>query len=117
MHPAQQLLKWLSGRTLRVNQVTGKGEGEMQTVFLGVAIFISLLVMLSLIRGIFGPEVFNRIVAINVIGTMTVVILALMGMIYGRIDMFVDISLVYALLNFIGTLAVAKYFERKETVK
>jgi multicomponent Na+:H+ antiporter subunit F len=111
------LLKRLLGWAIRVNQLTGKGEGEMQTVFLGVAIFISFLVMLSLIRGIFGPEAFNRIVAINVIGTKTVVILALMGMIYRRIEMFVDISLVYALLNFIGTLAVAKYFERKEAVK
>lgn len=86
----------------------------MHAFFLGAALFLSLLVLLSLIRVVFGPEVFNRIVAINVIGTKTVVILALIGMIYGRMDMFVDISLVYALLNFIGALAAAKYFERKE---
>jgi multicomponent Na+:H+ antiporter subunit F len=86
----------------------------MQALFLGSALFLSFLVMLSLIRAVFGPAVFNRIVAINVIGTKTVVILALIGMIYDRMDMFVDISLVYALLNFIGTLAAAKFFERKE---
>ena len=87
----------------------------MQAFFLGAALFLSFLVILSLIRAVFGPAVFNRIVAINVIGTKTVVILALMGMIYGRMDMFVDISLAYALLNFIGTLAAAKLFERAET--
>ena len=89
----------------------------MQSIFLGAALFLSLLVLLSLIRVVFGPAVFNRIVAINVIGTKTVVILALMGMIYQRMDMFVDISLVYALLNFIGTIAAAKYFERAEARK
>ncbi|MBW2148728.1 MAG: pH regulation protein F [Deltaproteobacteria bacterium] len=89
----------------------------MQTFFLGTALFLSLLVLLSLVRVVFGPEIFNRIVAINVIGTKTVVILALIGMIYGRVEMFVDISLAYALLNFISTLAAAKYFERKEAMK
>ena len=100
--------------------MTAKGEDEMQAFFLGSALFLSFLVLLSLIRVVFGPAVFNRIVAINVIGTKTVVILALIGMIYGRMEMFVDISLVYALLNFIGTLAAAKCFERieaRETVK
>lgn len=86
----------------------------MQAFFLGAALVLSFLILLCLIRAAFGPAVFNRIVAINVIGTKTVVILALMGMIYGRMEMFVDISLVYALLNFIATLAAAKFFERTE---
>jgi len=89
----------------------------MQSFYLVSALLLSFLVLLSLIRVVFGPEVFNRIVAINVIGTKTVVILALIGMIYGRIEMFVDISLAYALLNFIGTLAAAKLFEHKEAMK
>jgi multicomponent Na+:H+ antiporter subunit F len=86
----------------------------MQGFYLGSALFLSVLVLASLVRVVFGPAIFNRIVAINVIGTKTVVILALIGMIHGRIDMFVDICLAYALLNFIGTLAAAKYLERKE---
>ena len=86
----------------------------MQGFYLGSALFLSVLVLLCLIRVVFGPAIFNRIVAINVIGTKTVVILALIGMIHGRVDMFVDISLAYALLNFIGTLAAAKYLERKK---
>jgi len=85
--------------------------------FLGSALFLSFLVLLSLIRVVFGPAIFNRIVAINVIGTKTVVILALIGMLYGRLDMFVDISLAYGLLNFIGTLAAAKYLETEEAIQ
>jgi len=86
----------------------------MDGIYLGAALALAFLVLLSLIRVVAGPAVFNRIVAINVIGTKTVVILVLIGMIYHRVDMFVDISLAYALLNFIGTLAAAKYFERHE---
>ncbi len=89
----------------------------MEGFLLGSVLFLSLLVILSLIRAVFGPAIFNRIVAINVIGTKTVVILALIGMIKGRLDMFVDISLAYGLLNFIGTLAVAKYLESKEAAQ
>ncbi len=89
----------------------------MEGFFLGSALFLSFLVFLSLIRVVFGPAIFNRIVAINVIGTKTVVILALIGMLYGRLDMFVDISLAYGLLNFIGTLAVAKYLETEEAIQ
>jgi multicomponent Na+:H+ antiporter subunit F len=62
---------------------------------------------------VFGPGVFNRLIGGSVIGTKTLIILVLIGFIYRRIDMFVDISLVYALLNFIVTLAAAKYFQRK----
>jgi multicomponent Na+:H+ antiporter subunit F len=89
----------------------------MQGFYLGSALFLSILILLSLVRVLFGPAIFNRIVAINVIGTKTVVLLTLIGMIHGRIDMFVDISLAYALLNFIGTLAAAKYLEGKESTE
>ena len=80
-------------------------------LYLGMGLFT--LVLLCLYRGIFGPGVLNRIAAISAIGTKTLVILLLMGFIYRRIDMFVDISMVYALLNFIGTITAAKYLEIK----
>jgi len=89
----------------------------MEGFFLGSALFLSFLVFLSLIRVVFGPAIFNRIAAINVIGTKTVVLLALIGMLYGRLDMFVDISLAYGLLNFIGTLAAAKFLETEEAIQ
>jgi len=85
----------------------------MDSFFLWISITLALLVLVCLYRGIFGPGFLNRIVAVNVIGTKTVVILTLMGFIYQRPDMFIDTALGYALLNFIGTLAAAKYLERK----
>jgi multicomponent Na+:H+ antiporter subunit F len=85
----------------------------MNDFFLGMGVALGVLVLVCLYRGVGGPGFLNRIVAVNVIGTKIVVMLALMGFIYGRIDMFVDISLAYALLNFIGTLTAAKYLERR----
>jgi multicomponent Na+:H+ antiporter subunit F len=60
---------------------------------------------------VWGPTIIDRIVGVGAIGTKTLVVLVLMGFIYGRIEMFLDIIMVYAILNFIGTLAAAKYFE------
>jgi multicomponent Na+:H+ antiporter subunit F len=85
----------------------------MSDFFLVSSLVLTFLVLICLYRGVGGPGFFNRIVAVNVIGTKVVVILLLMGFIYERVDMFVDTSLGYAMLNFIGTLAVAKYIERK----
>jgi multicomponent Na+:H+ antiporter subunit F len=62
---------------------------------------------------VYGPGIFNRLVGASVIGTKTLIILVLIGFLYGRVDMFVDISLVYALLNFMVTIAAAKFFQRK----
>jgi multicomponent Na+:H+ antiporter subunit F len=83
----------------------------MSSFFLYFGLGLFSLVLLCLYRGIFGPGVLNRIAAISAIGTKTLIILLLMGFIYNRVDMFIDISMVYALLNFIGTIAAAKYLE------
>jgi len=83
-------------------------------LLLGMGLFT--LVLLCLYRGVFGPGVLNRIAGICAIGTKTLVILLLMGFIYNRVEMFIDISMVYALLNFIGTITAAKYLEIKGDV-
>jgi multicomponent Na+:H+ antiporter subunit F len=88
----------------------------MSSFFLYLGLGLFSLVLLCLYRGVFGPGVLNRIAAISAIGTKTLVILLLMGFIYQRIDMFIDISMVYALLNFIGTITAAKYLEIKGEV-
>jgi len=62
-------------------------------------------------RVIIGPTVLDRVMAVNVIGTKTIVLLALIGFYYGRPEMFLDIALVYALINFIATIAVLRYLE------
>jgi len=86
----------------------------MNGFFLVVGLILCFLVFLVLYRVIFGPGVFNRIAAISAIGTKTLIILLIMGFLYNRVEMFVDISMVYALLNFIGCIAAAKYLEMEK---
>ena len=83
----------------------------MQSFYIAIGICICILIMLVLYRAVSGPGIFNRMIAISAIGTKTLILILIFGIMYDRIDMFVDISLVYALLNFIGTLAIAKYLE------
>jgi len=85
----------------------------MKSFFLNVDIFLCLLIFCCLYRVLKGPTVIDRMIAVSAIGTKTLIILILVGFIFGRVDMFIDISIVYALLNFLGTLAAAKYFEGK----
>ena len=76
-----------------------------------IGIGLCILVFFILYRVVYGPGVFNRIAALSAIGTKTLIILLIIGFLYNRVEMFIDISLVYALLNLIGTLAAAKYLE------
>ncbi len=76
----------------------------------GVVLFAMMLPVLW--RVLIGPTAIDRIVAINMIGTKTAVLLVIIGQIFGRVDMFIDFALAYALLNFIGSLAAARYFHR-----
>ena len=69
-------------------------------------------VFLALIRAYLGPTVYDRVVAVNAIGTMTVLLIAAVGFLTGRPE-FLDIALVYALINFIGTIAVLRYIKRR----
>jgi len=86
----------------------------MAHVFLYCGIFLSFLMLLSLYRGVFGPTVLDRLIGANAIGSKTVVLLILIGLIYGRVDMFVDIALAYAMLNFIAVLAASRYFQKRK---
>ncbi|MBI4618890.1 MAG: pH regulation protein F [Desulfobacterales bacterium] len=85
----------------------------MDNFFLAIALVLSFLVLICLYRAVFGPTVIDRIISVGVVGTKTLIVLLLMGFIYKRMDMFVDISLLYAILSFIGALIFAKYFVRK----
>jgi len=64
---------------------------------------------LPLYRVVQGPSVFDRLLGAGVIGTKIVTLILLIGELYGRLDMFIDIAVAYAILNFIGSVAVAKY--------
>ena len=75
----------------------------------GVATAAILVCMaMTLIRSIAGPTVFDRVLAVNSFGTKTVLLIAVYGFLSGRPD-FLDLALVYALMNFIGTIAVMKF--------
>lgn len=73
---------------------------------------LALLVtmVLTLVRALAGPTIFDRLLAVNSFGTKTVLFIAVFGFLTGRPE-FLDIALVYALINFIGTIAVLKFFE------
>ncbi len=86
----------------------------MEHVFLYCSIFLSFLMLISLYRGLLGPTVLDRLIGANAIGSKTVVLLILIGLIYGRVDMFVDIALAYAMLNFIAVLAASRYFQKRK---
>jgi multicomponent Na+:H+ antiporter subunit F len=84
----------------------------MENFFIGFAVFVVLLFGASLYRIAAGPTLFDRTIGAGLIGTNAVLMLVLIGVIYNRVELFVDLALTYALLNFIGVVALAKYFER-----
>ena len=83
------------------------------TFFLGTSLAILLAVLLSLYRVVRGPSIIDRIIAVNVIGTKTIAVIVLTGYLFERVEFFIDIAFLYALINFIGTLALSRYFEEK----
>ncbi len=72
------------------------------------AVIVAMLLALS--RALLGPTVYDRILAMNSFGTKTMLAIALLGFLTDRPD-FLDIALVYALINFIATIAILKFFE------
>jgi len=75
------------------------------------AIMVMLLIFLSMIRALAGPTAADRVVAINIITTYTLIIITLIARIYEQVY-FLDIAMVYALMGFITTVGVAKYLEK-----
>ena len=79
-------------------------------MFAVTALALLITMLLTLTRALLGPTIFDRILAVNSFGTKTVLLIAVYGFLTGRPD-FVDIALVYSLINYIGTIAVLKFFE------
>ncbi len=80
-------------------------------MFLAAVAALVVTIFLALVRAFLGPTVYDRVLGVNAIGTMTVLLIAAIGFLMGRPD-FLDIALVYALINFIGTVAVLRYIRR-----
>ena len=83
----------------------------MLSFFWFTSLLISIAILCCLYRAVVGPGVFNSVAALNVIGTKTIILLVVMGYFFERPEFF-DIALLYAMLNFIGTLVASKYLEK-----
>lgn len=79
-------------------------------MFTAACIAILVTMFLALLRAMLGPSLYDRILAVNMFGTKTVLFIAVVGFLMGRPE-FLDIALVYALMNFISVIAILRFFE------
>ncbi len=82
----------------------------MDAFFWGIAIFLLVNAFACLYRAYAGPTVVDRVLAINIVVTKTLVVLALLATVFGR-GMFLDVAIVYGLLNFVLTIVASRYIE------
>jgi multicomponent Na+:H+ antiporter subunit F len=78
-------------------------------MFLIASIALFIAMVLVLVRLYVGPTLYDRVLAVNSFGTLTVLFIAVLGFLNGRPD-FLDIALLYALISFVGTIAILKFF-------
>lgn len=83
-------------------------------VLAATAIAVLSVMALALARALKADTVYDRILGVNMFGTKTVLFIAVMGFLSGRPD-FLDIAIVYALINFLGMIAVLRFFEYTAT--
>ena len=88
----------------------------MSEINILIILMISLALIISIFRFITAKEIFTRILSVNLIGTKIVLLILLVGTVSIEKD-FTDIAMVYALINFISTIVVLKYYEDKEVSK
>jgi multicomponent Na+:H+ antiporter subunit F len=86
-------------------------EYAAEVFFLSVLIAITLLIGVYLYRVLRGPTVYDRVLGLNGISTKAIILMVVIGTVYERVEMFVDIATGYALVNLVGSLAIAKYLE------
>ena len=79
-------------------------------IFWSATIAILIAMALTLARALLGPSVYDRILAVNAFGTKTVLLIAVYGFLTERPE-FLDIALVYALINFIGVVAILRFMD------
>ena len=96
--------------------MTHPAGGELESFFIASGVALLLFMFMPLYRVVRGPSVLDRILGVNVIGAKTTVLIVVIGTLYRRVDMFVDIAVAYALLNFIASLAAARLFQRRRQV-
>lgn len=82
-------------------------------MFIAASIAILVVMILALLRAFIGPTLYDRILAVNMFGTKTVLLIAVLGFLTGN-PQFVDIAIVYALINFVSIIGVLRFFEYNE---
>lgn len=85
----------------------------MDSVFIGMAVFLMPLTFACLYRAVIGPTAADRVISINIIGTKTVAIIALVSLGFHE-TFYLDVAVVYALISFIMTIGVAKFLESED---
>jgi multicomponent Na+:H+ antiporter subunit F len=85
----------------------------MENFFTYLAVAITIIIIIPLYRVLIGPRLMDRMLGAGAIGTKTMVLILVIGFIFNREDMFIDITLAYAVLNFIGVIVISKYIGLK----
>lgn len=96
-------------------------EKAYQYLFIGAMIILAILIILCFIRAIIGPNISDRIVAINMIGTMTIIIISILA-VYLKEEYLLDVSIIYAMISFLAVVVLTKvylgvYLEYKQKQK
>ena len=81
-------------------------------MYLAVSLAILVTMVLALVRALRGPTVYDRVLAVNMFGTKTALLLSVIAYLFGRPD-FLDLALAYALINLVGILAVLEFFQNR----
>ena len=81
-------------------------------MYVVVSLAILITMVLALVRALRGPSVYDRVLAVNMFGTKTVLLLSVIAFLFGRPD-FLDLALAYALINLVGVLAVLEFIQKK----
>lgn len=92
-----------------------------QGILMGCMVVLAVLILVSILRSVKGPKTADRIIAVNMIGTMTIVIIAVLS-VYLEEDYLADVCLIYAMVSFLAVVVLTKvytgvYLERKEKEK
>jgi multicomponent Na+:H+ antiporter subunit F len=77
-------------------------------MLIAATIAILVVMIMATVRAIIGPTLYDRVLAVNMFGTKTVLLISLLGFVMGRPE-FLDIAIVYALINFISVIGILRY--------
>ncbi len=111
MSPLIPLMSLSLSKTIEDAAVHESGSATGQAILLGVCLALLVSASLLLIRALKGPTVFDRILAVNAMGTKTVVLVACIAFLGDAPGFFLDTAIVYALINFVATVAILKYIQ------